>query len=108
MVTMMERGCGRQCRPMPGSLSWRSHRTTGRLHPVLRDEPRLGRDGLEIVDDGQRLGEDRPVIELERRHQALRIAGEIIRRELPAAGFSLYLERLHVAQAEEEREEGRA
>jgi ATP phosphoribosyltransferase regulatory subunit len=28
-------------------------------------------------------------------------------RELPAAGFALYLERLHVAQAEEERQRGR-
>jgi ATP phosphoribosyltransferase regulatory subunit HisZ len=27
-------------------------------------------------------------------------------RDLPAAGFALYLERLHVAQAEEERQGG--
>ena len=54
----------------------------GAAQRILRQQRRFGMGFVQPFDDGERLGEDRAGIVLQRRHQPLRIDREIGRRAL--------------------------
>ena len=62
------------------------------LHRIRSEKIRLGMQGLEIAADGQRFGDDRPVVEFENGQPLERIA----RRDLRAPMFALcHIDRHH-------------